>query len=177
MLNFNVLLLTAEGNGSQRTFANNTWENIMSNVDLDKIQGVIETEISKATTAERKRIVGLVKDFAKDLVDAINSDVEAEEEAPVAKKPAAKKSPAKKEEPVEEEQEEAEETSGEAIDGAEFVDDIAEVEDDEVEESEYAGKKVAELRVICKDRNIIVPKGLKGNDIAKLLILIDEEGA
>lgn len=153
----------------------------MSNVDLDKIQGVIETEISKATTAERKRIVGLVKDFAKDLVDAINSDDEPEEmpapaKKPVAKKTPAKKAPAKKEEPVEEEQEEAEETSGEAIDGAEFVDDIDDVEDNEVEESEYAGKKVAELRKICKERNIIVPKGLKGEDIAKLLILIDEEG-
>lgn len=153
-------------------------------VDLDKIQGVIETEISKATTAERKRIVALVQNFSKDLVDAIKNGDDGEDEAPapVAKKPAAKKAPAKKapakkEEPVEEEQEEAEEeTSGEAIDGAEFVDDIDDVEDSEVEESEYAGKKVGELRAICKERNIIVPKGLKGNDLAKLLILIDEEG-
>lgn len=148
----------------------------MSNVDLDKIQGVIETEISKATTAERKRIVGLVKDFAKDLVDAINSDDEPEEAAPAkkpaAKKSAAKKTPAKKEESAEEEQEE---DGGDAIDGNEFVDDIADVTDDEVEESEYAGKKVAELRTICKERNITVPKGLKGDDIAKLLILVDEE--
>ena len=151
----------------------------MSNVDLDKIQGVIETEISKATTAERKRIVGLVQTFAKDLVDAIKNGDDGEDEAPapVAKKPAAKKAPAKKEEPVEEEQEEeSEESSGDTIDGNEFVDDIAEVGDDEVEESEYAGKKVAELRAICKERNITVPKGLKGNDLAKLLILIDEEG-
>ena len=168
----------------------------MSNVDLDKIQGVIETEISKATTAERKRIVGLVQTFAKDLVDAIKNGDDGEDEAPApaAKKPAAKKAPAKKapakkEEPVEEEQEdlkapikfynlseESEESSGDTIDGNEFVDDIAEVEDDEVEESEYAGKKVAELRAICKERNITVPKGLKGNDLAKLLILIDEEG-
>jgi hypothetical protein len=147
----------------------------MSNVDLDKIQGVIETEISKATTAERKRIVGLVKDFAKDLVDAINSD--EPEEAPVpSKKPAAKKAPAKKTPAKKEEQEENGASDGEAIDGAEFVDDIDDVEDSEVEESEYAGKKVGELRAICKERNIIVPKEVKGGDIAKLLILIDEEG-
>lgn len=152
-------------------------------VDLDKIQGVIETEISKATTAERKRIVGLVQNFSKDLVDAIKNGDDSEDKAPapVAKKPAAKKAPAKKapakkEEPVEEEQEEAEETSGEAINGEDFVDDIDDVEDSEVEESEYAGMKVAELRKICKERNITIPKGLKGGDIAKLLILIDEEG-
>lgn len=143
----------------------------MSNVDLDKIQGVIETEITKATTAERKRIVTLVKGFAKDLVDAIQSGEDAEDEAPAApaKKPAAKKAPAKK--PVEEEAEE--ETSGEAIDGSVY--DIDEVEDDEVDESEYAGKKVGELRAICKERNITVPKGYKVGEIAKMLILDDEE--
>lgn len=150
-------------------------------MDLNKIQATIEAEIEKSTTTERKRIVGLIKDFSKDLIDAI---VNGEDEAPAkpaAKKPAVKKAPAKKpapkkEEPVEEEtEEESSEESGETIDGAEYVDDIADVEDDEVEESEYAGKKVAELRAICKERSITIPKGLKGNDIAKLLILIDED--
>lgn len=149
-------------------------------VDLNKIQATIETEINKATTAERKRIVGLVKEFAKDLVDAIQSgdDVEEQEAAPAkktsAKKPAAKKAPAKKEEPVEEE-ETSEDEAPEAIDGNEYVDDIEDVEDDEVEESEYAGKKVGELRAICKERNITIPKGFKQADIAKLLILVDED--
>jgi chemotaxis protein histidine kinase CheA len=149
----------------------------MSNVDLDKIQGVIETEITKATTAERKRIVTLVKDFAKDLVDAIQSGEGTEEEAPAPKKPAAKKAPAKKKAPAPKKEEsvveEAEEASDEPIDGAVY--DIAEVEDDEVEESEYNGKKIAELRAICKERNITVPKGYKVDDIAKMLILDDEE--
>ena len=153
-------------------------------MDLNKIQATIEAEIEKSTTTERKRIVGLIKDFSKDLIDAI---VNGEEEAPAkpaAKKPAAKKAPAKKaapkkEEPVEEEAEEAEEETsedtGEAIDGNEYKDDIDDVEDDEVEESEYADKKVGELRAICKERNITIPKGFKQLDIAKLLILVDED--
>lgn len=145
-------------------------------VDLDKIQGVIETEISKATTTERKRIIGLVKDFTKDLVSAINTDDDdvVEEvvptKKPAAKKPAAKKPATKKPEAAEEEQEE--ENDG-PIDGSQY--DIDEVEDDEVDESEYAGKKVAELRAICKERDITVPKGYKQLDIAKMLILDDEE--
>lgn len=149
-------------------------------VDLNKIQSTIEGEINKATTAERKRIVGLVKDFAKDLVDAIQSGEEGEDETPApAKKPAAKKAPAKKaapkkEEPVEEESEESSD-SGDAIDGNEYKDDIDDVEDDEVEESDYAGKKISELRAICKERNITIPKGFKQDQIAKLLILVDED--
>ena len=150
-------------------------------MDLNKIQATIEAEIEKSTTTERKRIVGLIKDFSKDLIDAI---VNGEDEAPAkptAKKPAAKKTPAKKaapkkEEPVEEEtEEETSEDTGEAIDGNEYKDDIDDVEDDEVEESEYADKKVGELRAICKERNITIPKGFKQLDIAKLLILVDED--
>lgn len=150
-------------------------------MDLNKIQAAIEAEAEKSTTAERKRIAGLVKDFAKDLVDAILNGGD-EDEAPTkapAKKPAAKKTPAKKpvakkEEPVEEE-ETSEDEAPEAIDGAEYADDIEDVEDDEVEESEYAGKKVGELRAICKERNITIPKGFKQDQIAKLLILVDED--
>lgn len=153
-------------------------------VDLNKIQSTIEGEINKATTAERKRIVGLVKEFAKDLVDAIQNGDGGEDEdeapapakkAPAKKKPAAKKPAPKKEEPAEEEVEESSEESPEAIDGEEYKNDIADVEDDEVEESEYGGKKIGELRAICKERNITIPKGFKQLDIAKLLILIDED--
>jgi hypothetical protein len=138
-------------------------------MDLNKIQNTIEAEIEKANAAERKRIVSLIKDFSKDLIDAI---VNGEEDEAPAKKPAAKK-PVKKEEPVEEEKEEA--ADAEPVDGNEYVDDIDDVEDDEIEESEYADKKVGELRAICKERNITIPKGFKQKEIQKLLILIDED--
>ena len=145
-------------------------------MDLNKIQNTIEAEIEKANAAERKRIVGLIKDFSKDLIDAIVNG--EDDEAPTkpakkipAKKPAAKKAPTKKEAPVEKE----EPSDGEPVEGNEYVDDIDDVEDDEVEESKYAGKKIGELRTICKDRNISIPKGFKVKEIQKLLILVDED--
>lgn len=161
----------------------------MSTVDLDKIQGVIETEISRATAAERKRMVRLVKDFAKDLIDAINSDDgddgdDEVDDTPVApaKKKAVKKKAVKKKVINDDDGDDGDDGSDGGgddgdddtpINGADY--DITEVDDDEVDETDYAGKKVSELRAICKVRNITVPKGYKQTEIAKMLILIDEE--
>lgn len=145
-------------------------------VDLDKINDLIETEVGKATATERKRIASLVNTFSKDLIDAIKNG--GEEDSPLsakpttpkkaaAKKPAAKPKKAAAPEP-EPEPEPEEEASGEGY-------DISEVEDDEVEASEYNGWSLKDLRAECGERGLTIPKGYKKPEVVKLMILWDED--
>ena len=161
------------------------------NLDLEKIQSVVAAEASRAVAANNKRIIGLIKQFAKDLIDAINEGAEAEEEEKPVRKPAAKKAeepakpakekpakpakekpakPAKEPEPEDEEDEEDEE-EGESV-----WDLLDEVSDEEIEESEYNKLSEAKLKKELKERGIDdIPDDAEKADLVAALILIDED--
>lgn len=136
-------------------------------VDLTKIQSVIETEVDKAITNERKRIVIAVGSFSKDLIDEIKNGGEQAEEDEAPAKPTRGK--ADKETPESDntpEKDKADEEDGY---------DISEVEDEEANESDYAKDTGTALRAKCEDRDLNIPRGYKKLDIIKLLILADED--
>ena len=152
------------------------------NLDLEKIQSVVAAEASRAVAANNKRIIGLIKQFAKDLIDAINEGAEAEEEEKPVRKPAAKKAeekpakpakekpakPAKEPEPEDEEEDEEE---GESV-----WDLLDEVSDEEIEESEYNKLSEAKLKKELKERGIDdIPDDAEKADLVAALILIDED--
>ena len=152
------------------------------NLDLEKIQSVVATEASRAVAANNKRIIGLIKQFAKDLIDAINEGTEAEEEEKPVRKPAVKKAeekpakpakekpakPAKEPEPEDEEEDEEE---GESV-----WDLLDEVSDEEIEESEYNKLSEAKLKKELKERGIDdIPGDAEKADLVAALILIDED--
>ena len=152
------------------------------NLDLEKIQSVVAAEASRAVAANNKRIIGLIKQFAKDLIDAINEGTEAEEEEKPVRKPAVKKAeekpakpakekpakPAKEPEPEDEEEDEEE---GESV-----WDLLDEVSDEEIEESEYNKLSEAKLKKELKERGIDdIPDDAEKADLVAALILIDED--
>lgn len=162
------------------------------NLDLEKIQSVVASEASRAVTANNKRIIALVKQFAKDLIDAINEGAEVEEEAvakPAAKKPAkedkpAKKAkedkpakPAKEEKPAKKAKEpEPEEDDDDEEEGDSVWDLLDEVSDAEIEESEYNKLSEAKLKKELKERGIDdIPDDAEKPDLVAALILIDED--
>ena len=152
------------------------------NLDLEKIQSVVAAEASRAVAANNKRIIGLIKQFAKDLIDAINEGTEAEEEEKPVRKPAVKKAeekpakpakekpakPAKEPEPEDEEEDEEE---GESV-----WDLLDEVSDEEIEESEYNKLSEDKLKKELKERGIDdIPDDAEKADLVAALILIDED--
>ena len=160
------------------------------NLDLEKIQSVVASEASRAVTANNKRIIALVKQFAKDLIDAINEGAEVEEEAaakPAAKKPAKEDKPAKpaKEDkpakPAKEDKpaKKAKEPEPEEDDGEEgdsVWDLLDEVSDAEIEDSEYMKLSEAKLKKELKERGIDdIPDDAEKVDLIAALILIDED--
>ena len=161
------------------------------NLDLEKIQSVVASEASRAVTANNKRIIALVKQFAKDLIDAINEGAEAEAEdaaaKPAAKKPAKEEKPAKKakedkpakpakeEKPAkkakEPEPEEDDEEEGDSV-----WDLLDEVTDEEIESSDYMKMSEAKLKKELKERGIdYIPDDAEKPDLVAALILIDED--
>jgi ribosomal protein L12E/L44/L45/RPP1/RPP2 len=151
------------------------------NLDLEKIQSVVASEASRAVTANNKRIIALVKQFAKDLIDAINEGAEVEEEAaakPAAKKPAKEDKPAKpakEDKPAKKAKEpEPEEDDGE--EGDSVWDLLDEVSDAEIEDSEYMKLSEAKLKKELKERGIDdIPDDAEKVDLIAALILIDED--
>ena len=152
------------------------------NLDLEKIQSVVAAEASRAVAANNKRIIGLIKQFAKDLIDAINEGAETEEEEKPVRKPAVKKAeekpakpakekpakPAKEPEPEDDEEDEEE---GESV-----WDLLDEVSDEEIEESEYNKLSEAKLKKELKERGIDdIPDDAEKADLVAALILIDED--
>ena len=163
------------------------------NLDLEKIQSVVASEASRAVTANNKRIIALVKQFAKDLIDAINEGTEVEEDAaakPAAKKPAKEEKPAKKakeekpakpakedkpakkaKEPEPEDEEDEDEEEGDSV-----WDLIDEVTDEEIENSDYMKLSEAKLKKELKERGIDdIPDDAEKADLIAALILIDED--
>ena len=147
------------------------------NLDLEKIQSVVAAEASRAVAANNKRIIGLIKQFAKDLIDAINEGGEAEEEEkpakPAKEKPAkpAKEKPAKPAKEPEPEDDEEDEEEGESV-----WDLLDEVSDEEIEESEYNKLSEAKLKKELKERGIDdIPDDAEKADLVAALILIDED--
>ena len=163
------------------------------NLDLEKIQSVVAAEASRAVTANNKRIIALVKQFAKDLIDAINEGAEVEEEA--AAKPAkpakakeekpAKKAkeekpakPAKEEKPAKKAKEPEPEEEDDEEEGESVWDLLDEVSDEEIEDSEYMKLSEAKLKKELKERGVDdIPDDAEKADLVAALILIeDEEG-
>ena len=163
------------------------------NLDLEKIQSVVASEASRAVTANNKRIIALVKQFAKDLIDAINEGAEVEEDAaakPAAKKPAKEEKPAKKakeekpakpakeekpakkaKEPEPDEDEDEDEEEGDSV-----WDLIDEVADEEIESSDYMKLSEAKLKKELKERGIDdIPDDAEKPNLVAALILIDED--
>ena len=157
------------------------------NLDLEKIQSVVASEASRAVTANNKRIIALVKQFAKDLIDAINEGAEAEAEdaaaKPAAKKPAKEektakkakeKKPAKEEKPAKKAKEpelEDEEEEGDSV-----WDLLDEVSDEEIEDSDYMKLSEAKLKKELKERGIDdIPDDAEKPDLVAALILLDED--
>lgn len=161
------------------------------NLDLEKIQSVVASEASRAVTANNKRIIALVKQFAKDLIDAINEGAEVEEEAvakPAAKKPAkADKSvkpakedkpakPAKEEKPAKKAKEPEPEEDEDEEEGDSVWDLIDEVADEEIESSDYMKMSEAKLKKELKERGIDdIPDDAEKPNLVAALILIDED--
>lgn len=167
------------------------------NLDLEKIQSVVASEASRAVTANNKRIIALVKQFAKDLIDAINEGAEVEEDAaakPAAKKPAKEEKPAKKakeekpakpakeEKPAkkakepEPEEDEDEDEDDEEEEGDSVWDLIDEVTGEEIESSDYMKLSEAKLKKELKERGIDdIPDDAEKPDLVAALILIDED--
>ena len=162
------------------------------NLDLEKIQSVVASEASRAVTANNKRIIALVKQFAKDLIDAINEGAEVEEEAvakPATKKPAKAEKPAKpakedkpakpakEEKPAKKAKEpEPEEDEDDEEEGDSVWDLIDEVSDEEIESSDYMKLSEAKLKKELKERGIDdIPDDAEKPDLVAALILIDED--
>ena len=163
------------------------------NLDLEKIQSVVASEASRAVTANNKRIIALVKQFAKDLIDAINEGAEAEAEdaaaKPAAKKPAKEEKPAKKakedkpakpakeEKPAKKAKEpEPEEDEDDEEEGDSVWDLLDEVTDEEIESSDYMKMSEAKLKKELKERGIDdIPDDAEKPDLVAALILIDED--
>ena len=159
------------------------------NLDLEKIQSVVASEASRAVTANNKRIIALVKQFAKDLIDAINEGAEVEEEAvakPATKKPAKEDKPAKpakedkpakpakEEKPAKKAKEPGPEEDEE--EGDSVWDLIDEVTDEEIESSDYMKMSEAKLKKKLKERGIDdIPDDAEKPDLVAALILIDED--
>ncbi len=146
-------------------------------MSVDKIQSIIEAELDKAVASERKRVIGLVKEAVASLLAAVKDGDGTPEVAPRA---ARRGRLAEVEEPaddaVEDIVEEADGAPNTIATGDDKVPyDISEVDDEEVDESEYKSMKVGELREICKERGLPVPNGWKKPQLIKLLILDDEE--
>ena len=161
------------------------------NLDLEKIQSVVASEASRAVTANNKRIIALVKQFAKDLIDAINEGAEAEEDAatkPAAKKPAKEEKPAKKakedkpaepakeEKPAKKAKEPEPEEDEDEEEGDSVWDLIDEVTEEEIESSDYMKMSEAKLKKELKERGIDdIPDDAEKPDLVAALILIDED--
>ena len=165
------------------------------NLDLEKIQSVVASEASRAVTANNKRIIALVKQFAKDLIDAINEGAEVEEEAvakPATKKPAKAEKPAKpakaekpakpakpakEDKPAKKAKEpEPEEDEDDEEEGDSVWDLIDEVSDEEIENSDYMKMSEAKLKKELKERGIDdIPDAAEKPDLVAALILIDED--
>lgn len=162
------------------------------NLDLEKIQSVVASEASRAVTANNKRIIALVKQFAKDLIDAINEGAEAEAEdaaaKPAAKKPAKEEKPAKKakeekpakpakeEKPAKKAKEPEPEEDEDEEEGDSVWDLIDEVTDEEIESSDYMKLSEAKLKKELKERGIDdIPDDAEKPDLVAALILIDED--
>ena len=156
------------------------------NLDLEKIQSVVASEASRAVTANNKRIIALVKQFAKDLIDAINEGAEVEEEAvakPATKKPAKAEKPAKPAKPAKEDkpakkakEPEPEEDEDDEEEGDSVWDLIDEVSDEEIENSDYMKMSEAKLKKELKERGIDdIPDAAEKPDLVAALILIDED--
>ena len=153
------------------------------NLDLEKIQSVVASEASRAVTANNKRIIALVKQFAKDLIDAINEGAEVEEEAvakPAAKKPAKADKPAKPakaDKPAKKAKEpEPEEDEDDEEEGDSVWDLIDEVSDEEIESSDYMKMSEAKLKKELKERGIDdIPDDAEKPGLVAALILIDED--
>ena len=163
------------------------------NLDLEKIQSVVASEASRAVTANNKRIIALVKQFAKDLIDAINEGAEVEEEAaakPAAKKPAkedkpaAKKpakedkpaKPAKEDKPAKKAKEPEPEEDDDEEEGDSVWDLLDEVTGEEIESSDYMKLSEAKLKKELKERGIDdIPDDAEKPDLVAALILIDED--
>ena len=160
------------------------------NLDLEKIQSVVASEASRAVTANNKRIIALIKQFAKDLIDAINEGAEVEEEAvakPAAKKPAKEDKPAKpakedkpakpaKEEKPAKKAKEPEPEEDDEEEGDSVWDLIDEVSDEEIENSDYMKLSEAKLKKELKERGIDdIPDDAEKPDLVAALILIDED--
>ena len=144
------------------------------NLDLEKIQSVVASEASRAVTANNKRIIALVKQFAKDLIDAINEGAEAEAEDAAAK-PAAKK-PAKEEKPAKKAKEPEPELEDEEEEGDSVWDLLDEVSDEEIEDSDYMKLSEAKLKKELKERGIDdIPDDAEKPDLVAALILLDED--
>ena len=162
------------------------------NLDLEKIQSVVASEASRAVTANNKRIIALVKQFAKDLIDAINEGAEAEAEdaaaKPAAKKPAKEEKPAKpakeekpakpakEEKPAKKAKEPEPEEDEDEEEGDSVWDLIDEVTDEEIESSDYMKLSEAKLKKELKERGIDdIPDDAEKPDLVAALILIDED--
>lgn len=162
------------------------------NLDLEKIQSVVASEASRAVTANNKRIIALVKQFAKDLIDAINEGAEAEAEdaaaKPAAKKPAKEEKPAKKakeekpakpakeEKPAKKAKEPEPELEDEEEEGDSVWDLLDEVSDEEIEDSDYMKLSEAKLKKELKERGIDdIPDDAEKPDLVAALILLDED--
>lgn len=162
------------------------------NLDLEKIQSVVASEASRAVTANNKRIIALVKQFAKDLIDAINEGAEVEEEAaakPAAKKPAKEDKPAKKlakedkpakpakeDKPAKKAKEPEPEEEDDEEEGDSVWDLLDEVTDEEIESSDYMKLSEAKLKKELKERGIDdIPDDAEKVDLIAALILIDED--
>ena len=161
------------------------------NLDLEKIQSVVASEASRAVTANNKRIIALVKQFAKDLIDAINEGAEVEEEAvakPATKKPAKAEKPAKpakaekpakpakEDKPAKKAKEPEPEEDEDEEEGDSVWDLIDEVTDEEIESSDYMKLSEAKLKKELKERGIDdIPDDAEKPDLVAALILIDED--
>ena len=170
--------------GEKLNYMRYTMSNL--NLDLEKIQSVVASEASRAVTANNKRIIALVKQFAKDLIDAINEGAEVEEDAAAkpakAEKPAKKAKeekpakPAKEDKPAKKAKEPEPEEDEDEEEGDSVWDLIDEVSDEEIENSDYMKMSEAKLKKELKERGIDdIPDDAEKLDLVAALILIDED--
>ena len=162
-------------------------------LDLEKIQSTITGEVTKAVNADRKAIIKLIKEFNANLIDAIQNlgDADEEDDAP-AKEPKAK--PAKEPKAAKGKAKDEDDAPAKAAKPAKAVkakpakeededdgdydftqEDLDEVDDDEIAESDYADFDVKKLKAEIKKRKISVPSSWGETELAKVLILDDED--